>query len=76
VREAVGDDIELTFDVHTRLDLTDAMWLCQEVEQLRPYFIEDPLRSENPDSFKTLRPRTTAPLAPASSSAANGSFAS
>jgi L-alanine-DL-glutamate epimerase-like enolase superfamily enzyme len=63
VREAVGDDIELTFDVHTRLDLTDAMWLCQEVEQLRPYFIEDPLRSENPDSFKTLRPRTTAPLA-------------
>lgn len=63
VREAVGDDIELTFDVHTRLDLPDAMWLCQEVEQFRPYFIEDPLRCENPDSFKTLRPRTTVPLA-------------
>ena len=63
VREAVGDEIELTFDVHTRLDLPDALWLCQEVEQFRPYFIEDPLRSENPDSFKTLRPRTTAPLA-------------
>lgn len=63
VREAVGDEIELTFDVHTRLDLPDAMWLCQEVEQYRPFFIEDPLRSENPDSFKTLRPRTTAPLA-------------
>jgi len=63
VREAVGDDIELTFDVHTRLDLPDVMWLCQEVEQFRPYFIEDPLRCENPDSFKTLRPRTTVPLA-------------
>ena len=63
VREAVGDEIELTFDVHTRLDLPDALWLCQEVEQFRPYFIEDPLRSENPDSFKTLRPRTTVPLA-------------
>lgn len=63
VREAVGDEIELTFDVHTRLDLPDALWLCQEVEQFRPFFIEDPLRSENPDSFKTLRPRTTAPLA-------------
>lgn len=63
VREAVGDDIELTFDVHTRLDLPDALWLCQEVEQFRPYFIEDPLRCENPDSFKTLRPRTTVPLA-------------
>jgi L-alanine-DL-glutamate epimerase-like enolase superfamily enzyme len=63
VREAVGDEIELTFDIHTRLDLPDALWLCQEVEQFRPYFIEDPLRSENPDSFKTLRPRTTVPLA-------------
>jgi L-alanine-DL-glutamate epimerase-like enolase superfamily enzyme len=63
VREAVGDEIELTFDVHTRLDLPDALWLCQEVEQFRPYFIEDPLRSENPDSFKMLRPRTTVPLA-------------
>ena len=30
---------------------------------MRPFFIEDPLRCENPDSFKTLRPRTTVPLA-------------
>jgi galactonate dehydratase len=63
VREAVGDEIEITFDVHTRLDLPDAVWLCQEVEPFRPFFIEDPLRSENPDSFKTLRPRTRVPLA-------------
>ncbi|MCL5994701.1 MAG: galactonate dehydratase [Chloroflexi bacterium] len=63
VREAVGDEIEITFDVHTRLDLPDALWLCNEVETFRPYFMEDPLRSENPDSFKTLRPRTRVPLA-------------
>jgi galactonate dehydratase len=63
VREAVGDSIEITFDVHTRLDLADAVWLCKEFEQYRPFFVEDPLRSENPDSFKTLRPRTTVPIA-------------
>ncbi|MBN1246981.1 MAG: galactonate dehydratase [Anaerolineae bacterium] len=63
VREAVGDEIEICFDVHTRLDLPDAVWLCQEAEGVRPFFIEDPLRSENPDSFKTLRTRTTVPLA-------------
>ena len=63
VREAVGDDIEICFDVHTRLDLSDALWLCSEAEYFRPFFIEDPLRSENPDSFKTLRPRTVVPLA-------------
>ncbi|HEY65072.1 MAG TPA: galactonate dehydratase [Caldilineae bacterium] len=63
VREAVGDEIEIVFDVHTRLDPPDALWLCQEVEAFHPFFIEDPLRSENPDSFKTLRPRTRVPLA-------------
>jgi galactonate dehydratase len=63
VREAVGDEIELTFDVHTRLDLPDVVWLCQEIESTRPFFIEDPLRCENPDSFKTLRPRVNVPLA-------------
>ena len=57
VREAVGDEIEITFDVHTRLDLPDVVWLCREIESTRPFFIEDPLRCENPDSFKTLRPR-------------------
>jgi galactonate dehydratase len=63
VREAVGDEIEICFDIHTRLDLPDALWLCQEIESTRPFFMEDPLRCENPDSFKTLRPRTSVPLA-------------
>ncbi len=63
VREAIGDDIEITFDVHTRLDLADVVTFCREVEKFQPFFIEDPLRCENPDSFKTLRTRTGVPLA-------------
>jgi len=63
VRNAVGDEIDICFDVHTRLDLPDVVWLCREVEQYAPFFIEDPLRCENPDSFKTLRPRTHVPIA-------------
>ncbi len=63
VREAVGDDIEIAFDVHTRLDLPDTLWLCKELEPYHPFFVEDPLRCENPASFRTLRPRTTVPLA-------------
>ena len=63
VREAIGDEMEIILDVHTRLDLPDAVSLCRELEPLRPFFIEDPLRSENPDSFKTLRSRTAVPLA-------------
>lgn len=63
IRTAVGEDIELVSDVHTRLDLPDALRLCLETEPYRPFFIEDPLHAENSDSFKTLRPRTTVPIA-------------
>ncbi len=63
VREALGDEIEIVFDAHTRLNLPEAVWFCREVEPFRPFFIEDPMRAENPDSFKMLRPRTSVPLA-------------
>ncbi|NUT32214.1 MAG: mandelate racemase/muconate lactonizing enzyme family protein [Hamadaea sp.] len=63
VREAVGDDVELILDVHTRLDPPEAVTLCREIEAARPYFVEDPLRSEGLDSYRMLRARTGVPLA-------------
>lgn len=63
VREAVGDDIEMLLDVHTRLDLPEAVWLCREAERFHPYFVEDPLRSEHLEAYGQLRPRTGTPLA-------------
>ncbi|MCY4023088.1 MAG: hypothetical protein OXF32_06545 [Anaerolineaceae bacterium] len=63
VREAVGDDMEIAFDVHTRLDLPDTLWLCNELETCRLFFVEDPLRCEDTHSYRTLRQRTSAPLA-------------
>ncbi len=63
VREAVGEDMEIAFDAHTRLDLPDTLWLCNELEPYRLFFVEDPLRCENTQSFRTLRQQTSAPLA-------------
>jgi L-alanine-DL-glutamate epimerase-like enolase superfamily enzyme len=63
VRAAVGDDIEICFDVHTRLDPPDAIRLCREVERFRPFFVEDPLRSEGPFSLRLVRQQTAVPLA-------------
>jgi L-alanine-DL-glutamate epimerase-like enolase superfamily enzyme len=63
VREAVGQEIEICFDIHTRLDPADACLLCRQSEPYRPYFMEDPIRSENPGSFHLLRSKTAAPLA-------------
>ena len=63
VRGALGDSVELCFDVHTRLDPADAIQLCRAVEPYRPFFIEDPIRSENPNSFRLLRQHVELPLA-------------
>ncbi len=63
LREALGDEVELCLDVHTRLDPSDAVTLCREVERYRPYFIEDPLRSEDGNRYRALRARTGVPLA-------------
>ena len=63
LRLALGDEVKLAIDVHTRLDPADAIWLCQEFAPHRPYFVEDPLRVENSQSYRNLRGRTTVPLA-------------
>ena len=63
VRKALGDEIEICFDVHTRLDLPDAVQLCRASEAFQPFFMEDPLRSENPHSYHRLRQQTAVPLA-------------
>jgi galactonate dehydratase len=63
VREALGEEIHITFDSHTRLDYPDAVRLCRELEEFAPYFIEDPLRCENHNSYRQLRAHTGVPLA-------------
>lgn len=63
IRETVGPEMELIVDVHTRLDPSDAIRLCRALEPYRPYFVEDPLRSENFDSFRKLARHVNVPLA-------------
>jgi L-alanine-DL-glutamate epimerase-like enolase superfamily enzyme len=63
VRDAVGAEIEMILDVHTRLEMPDSLRLCREAEPLEPFFIEDALRSEDTGSYEMLRLRTAVPLA-------------
>ena len=63
LREELGDDIEIAFDAHTKFSPPAAARFCRAVEPFRPYFIEDPLRSEFPDGYRHLRGQTAVPLA-------------
>jgi len=63
LREAVGPEIEIILDAHTRFDPPEAIALCRGLEPLRPYFVEDPLRAENAQSFRKLARHVHVPLA-------------
>ena len=63
IRDALGQEIEICVDIHTRLEPSDAVYLCRSLEEFRPFFVEDPLRSENANSYQNLRRHTSVPLA-------------
>ena len=63
VREKFGFDPEIAFDVHTRLDPPEVIEMCRELEPLKPFFIEDPIRSENPGSYEHIRNKINLPIA-------------
>ena len=63
VREAVGDDIEIAFDAHTRFTPIQAIDLCERLLPSRPFFVEDPIRAESMYAYRQIRAHTKAPLA-------------
>ncbi|MGB1892953.1 MAG: galactonate dehydratase [Candidatus Latescibacterota bacterium] len=63
VREEVGPEIEIVIDYHTRLDPPDAIKLGRELEPYDPFFLEDPLRCENPQTYRQIRQHVSTPLA-------------
>lgn len=50
-------------DLHTRFDMIDSIRICNEIEELGPYFVEDILRSENSDMYHKVRAMTKVPVA-------------
>lgn len=63
IREHVGPDIEVCIDAHTRLDPIDAVRLCNSLEPLNLFFVEDPVRSERPEAYQFVRDHTNVPIA-------------
>jgi len=45
-REGVGKNGDWCIDFHQRFDLSDAIRGCNLIENLTPYFVEDPVRAE------------------------------
>jgi L-alanine-DL-glutamate epimerase-like enolase superfamily enzyme len=63
-REGVGKDGDWVIDFHQRFDLPDAIRGCNEIEDLAPFFVEDPVRTEAfQQDLPILRSKVNIPLA-------------
>jgi galactonate dehydratase len=63
VRQAIGPNADWCIDFHQRFDYSDALRACRLLEDLEPYFIEDPVRDEHAlQDLPKLRQMTSAPL--------------
>jgi galactonate dehydratase len=63
LRKVVGEDIDIIYEVHTRLSPANAIELCNAIAEFRPMFVEDPIRTESPEAFELLRAHTNVHLA-------------
>ena len=61
--EAVGGNGNWAIDLHTRFDTPEAIKICDVIQNLEPYFVEDIIRSENPGVYRTIRQMTKVPIA-------------
>ncbi|UAK26136.1 D-mannonate dehydratase ManD [Sphingomonas nostoxanthinifaciens] len=62
-REALGWDVHLLHDIHHRLTPIEAGRLGKDLEQYRPFWLEDATPAENQEAFRLIRQHTTSPLA-------------
>jgi L-alanine-DL-glutamate epimerase-like enolase superfamily enzyme len=63
VREGVGEKGQWCTDFHTRFDTAEAVTMARMIEPLKPLFVEDLIRSENPGVYRAMRDRINVPIA-------------
>lgn len=63
LRKELGPDIALAIDFHHRLSAAESAVFCRRVEDLHLYFVEEPMRCEDPNAYAQLRRMTGVPFA-------------
>ena len=64
VRKAVGESVDIAVDIHARyFEVQRAVRVAREIEEYLPFWLEEPIRPENPDAMKKLADHVNIPLA-------------
>ena len=62
-REAGGNEIDLIFELHRKLDPTKAIVVCNALAQYHPLFIEDPIQIDSIETQAEICKRIDSPIA-------------
>jgi galactonate dehydratase len=62
VREAIGPDMGLMVELHTRYDVPTSIRLIRNLEQFNPTWIEEPVPAENMDALREITQSTDVPI--------------
>ena len=63
IRKTVGDQVGIIYDLHERFAPERAIYIMRKLEPYNPFFIEDPIAPDCPESLKTVRDHTHVPIA-------------
>jgi len=63
MREWVGPEVELAFDLHGKMTPALAIELCHELKGMRPMFVEEPVPQENVAALRQVAERSPVPIA-------------
>jgi len=63
VREAVGPDVDILIECHGNLGTMSAIQVGQALEELHPFFYEEPVDALNVDSMKKVSESVNVPIA-------------
>ena len=63
IREACNLELILGIDYHHRLSPAETLSFCQRIPPASIDFLEEPIRAEMPDAYRSLRTRVSVPLA-------------
>jgi L-alanine-DL-glutamate epimerase-like enolase superfamily enzyme len=61
IREAVGMQVEIAVELHSRWNLQCAIRIAEALEEIRPLWYEDPIKMDNPDALAQFAHSTRVP---------------
>ncbi len=67
VRKAIGDDVELAVDCHSRMEVSEAVIVGQELADVDLFWYEEPVSYTDPEGLAAVAARVPQPIASAES---------